>query len=114
MGFTHVGIIVTIDGMEFFFDPYFGRYFAGVDGFPLQFKDLLYLIRERKFDRYKPVYVPLKKPVVREDGSVSYLYPLELMNEVFGIFEQQGLNKILHDVFGTGNRDSLMLLKIPN
>lgn len=113
-GFTHIGVLVEIDKMEFFYDPYFGRYFVHTDGYPLQFKDLLYLISERKFDKYKSVFSTLKKPAVREEAVIEHLSPQSLMKEIFGFFEQQGLKNQLQNIFGTDNPDSLMLIKIPD
>lgn len=112
-GFTHVGVLVEIDRMEYFYDPYFARYFVHSDGYPLQFKDLLYLISERKFDRYNSVFLPLKKPVIRESGTVDYLPPQQLMKEVLDFFYEQDFLQYLKDIFGTENPDSLMLIKIP-
>lgn len=112
-GITHIGILVEIDRMEYFYDPYFARYFIHKDGYPLQFKDLLYFISEKKFDRYKSVFLPLKKPVIRDDGSVVYLEPQQLMEEVFDFFYKNDLNKYIKEIFGTENPDSLMLIKIP-
>lgn len=110
---THIGVLVEIDRMEFFFDPYFARYFIHSDGYPLQFKDLLYLVGERKFNRYKSVFLPLKKPIVRENGLIEYITPQQLMKEVFDFFNTKNLPKYLKEIFGTENPDSLMLIKLP-
>lgn len=112
-GFTHIGVLVEIDYMEFFFDPYFARYFVHSDGYPLQFKDLLYLISERKFNRYKSMFLPLKKPVMRKEGSIEYVTPQQFMGEILDFFNTHNLPKYLKDIFGTENPDSLMLIKLP-
>ncbi len=112
-GFTHIGVLVEIDRMEYYYDPYFARYFIHADGYPLQFKDLMYFISERKFDRYESVFLPLEKPVVRESGTVDFLTPQQFMKEVLDFFYEQDFLHSLKDVFGTENPDSLMLIKIP-
>lgn len=112
--FTHIGVLVEIDRMEFFIDPYFARYYIHSDGYPLQFKDLLYLISEHKFDRYRSVHLPLLKPVQRVDGTIEHVKPEQLLEEVFGYFYQQGLSDILNNTFGSDNPDNLMLIKIPD
>lgn len=113
-GFTHVGVTIELDRAEFFFDPYFCRYFIHADGYPLQFKDLLFLIINKKFDRYKSVFLPVKKPVIRETGEVDYIEPQQLLEEVFEHFNRNGLSELLLNTFGIKNPDSLMLLKIPD
>jgi len=112
-GFTHVGVLVEIDRMEYFFDPYFARYYAHKDGYPLQFKDLIYFISERKFDCYESKFLPVKKPAIREDGTIEYISPQQFLKEILDFFNQQNLPKYLKEVFGTDNPDSLMLIKLP-
>jgi len=112
-GFTHVGVLVEIDCMEYFYDPYFARYYVHIDGYPLQFRDLLYLISERKFDKYKSAFLPLKKTILREDGSIDKIAPESFIKEILDFFNTQNFLKHLKDVFGTENPDSLMLIKIP-
>jgi len=109
---THIGAIVEFEGNKLFFDPYFARYFVNTEGLPISFEDLMFLIREKKFDEYKSVFLCLKKPVKRENGTVDYLFPQELLEGSIEIFKQNGLEKVLREVFGTSNPDSLMLIKI--
>lgn len=112
-GFTHIGVLVEIDKMEYFFDPYFARYYAHIDGYPLQFKDLIYLIGERYFDKYESKFMDIKKPVIRKSSPIEYQSPQQLLEDSISFFEQNGLKEILKNTFGTDNLDSLMLIKIP-
>ena len=109
---THIGVLVEIDRMEFLLDPYFNRYYVHKDGFPLQFKDLLHLVQERKEDKYRSVFQGSKKPDMKEDGTVLYLSPEELLKGVLEIFETNGLSKAMKSIFNETNPDLLMLLKI--
>lgn len=112
-GFTHIGVLVEIDRMEYFYDPYFGRYFVHIDGYPLQFKNLLYFISEKKFNKYKSVFLPIKKPIIRENGTIEQISPEDLMKEILDFFYMHKLKDYLKNIFGTENPDSLMLIKIP-
>ena len=112
--FTHIAIAVEIDKMEFLFDPYFNRYYVHKDGFPLQLEDLLFLIRERKTDKYKTVFLDSSKPAFTEDGVSFDFYPKELLKDILDFFESTGFSKTMKKIFNDTNPDLLMLLKIPD
>jgi hypothetical protein len=107
---THVGVIVEYDGMEFFMDPYFAMHYIHRDGFPLQFKDLMNLISDRKFDRILPVYSDCRKEVQQQDGSFLSTNSTELFRSVLGSWPNY--DREMMDVFGMQNPELLMMLKI--
>lgn len=107
--FTHVGIIVFLDGMSFFMDPYFNKYYTYQGEFPLQVNDLLRLIQERNFSVIKPVYGPSKKPVITKTGEESWSSK-QMEESVIGSFLDRGFKEKMLEIFGI--YEPLLLLQI--
>lgn len=103
---THVGIVIEYDHMEFFFDPYYNRYYAHKDGFPLTFDALMRLVQNRDFDRIVPVYGDGKKPVKKD--TLIYMTGKEL----FDYIKYQDYEKTMMTTFGEINYLLLLLIKI--
>lgn len=108
-GLTHIGIIVTYDGIEFFMDPYFAAHYVHKDGFPLAFRDLMRLVTDRKFDRFHSQYSDIKKPVLKEDGTIGWRSPEHNMDFVTA---GSPYKKTLMSIFGVDDPRILMLIKI--
>jgi len=107
---THVGIVVTFDGMEFFLDPYLGVHYNHIDGFPLTFQALMGLISDRKFDRILPVYSNATKPV-QTDSGWQMMTPQQMSASILATWPNY--EKIMMETFGSTNPLLLMQIKIP-
>lgn len=111
--FTHVCLIVTFDGMEFLIDPYFNKIYTYKGDFPLQFSDLLRLIRDDKTNVIVPQYGKGQKPVWQEAEKDFVMQSGEQFEKsVFNFFYSIGLKQSLLDIFGYKNPLSLLLIKI--
>jgi hypothetical protein len=111
---THIGVIVEVDRMEYYLDPYFNLYYTHKDGHPLQFEDLHYYIRERRVDRYQKTFLNSKKALINEDKSITYITPQEFLDIILKGFELLNLSATLKNIFNDTNPDLLLLLKIPD
>jgi hypothetical protein len=108
---THVGVIVTYDGMEFFLDPYLGVHYNHRDGFPLTFPALIGLIAEGKLDRIIPVYSQGVKHMLTDSGWQT-MTPRQMIDSVIATWP--GYSKIMKEVFGATNPLLLMQVRVPD
>jgi hypothetical protein len=107
---THIGIIVTYDGMNMFFDPYFAKYFKYCGNSLLTLESLLTLVETQQYDKIVPVYGSVTKPVQRAD-KWEFWSPVELEKSVFGGFGLLGYEKIMEKIFKNQRFENLMLIE---
>ena len=107
---THVGIIVTFDGMNFFFDPYLAKYYTYKGEFPLQFEPLIYLISTGQYNKIVPVYYNAKKYVQVLDRWEEWS-PKDLELSVMEGFKAIGYEKIMQKFFKNQTFENLFLLE---
>lgn len=111
--FTHVCLLVTFDNIEFLLDPYFNRIYTYENDFPLQFPDLMRLIREKKLDKIKSRYGAGRKSVWKNQiGRFLLESGSEFEKEVFLFFRSIGLDPELERVFGSKNPLCMLSIKI--
>ena len=107
---SHVGIVADLDGMSFFLDPYFNRYYSYQGEFPLQFSDLLRLIQERKTSCIKSIYGSSHKRMIIEKGKEEKKDPRSFEGLIMEFFISKGIKEKSVDIFG--EYDPLYLFQI--
>jgi hypothetical protein len=109
---THMGVIITLNGIKYYIDPYFCKYYTDKSGDPLVLDKLLYLIQERKFNEIISRHRHINKNMQTQTGwDVVTSYKFESI--VLEFFKSMGMDNILKKIFGGTNSLLLMLIKIP-
>jgi hypothetical protein len=110
--FTHVGLVVEIEGKKIFFDPYFNRVYRDKNGELIVFDELIMMVQHRQLQEITPVYGCGHKRVKTSLGYV--MKSGEPFNEmVMEYFHSRDFNGTMLKVFGDKNPLLLFLIKVP-
>jgi hypothetical protein len=109
--FTHVCLLVELEGAVYLLDPYFNKIYKNKEGSLLTFPALIELIGNRRFDKIVSCYGESYKPIQTPEGFVN-MKGNEVENSVIGAFKETGLDTAMTKIFGTSN--PLLLMLIPN
>jgi hypothetical protein len=108
---THMGVIVTFDGMNLFFDPYFAKHYTYCGEFPLQFDSFLHLVTDRQYEKIVPAYGNGVKAIEQSDGSWKLCTPRELEKNIMEGFKIAGYEKIMQRFFKDPQFENLFLIE---
>jgi hypothetical protein len=92
-------------------DPYFGKFYQGLDRRPLPFRDQMKFVERGDFDQIHPVYSKGHK-YVYEKGIWNPKTGKEFEDMILESFYVRGLRERLRDKYGTDNPLLLMLSEI--
>lgn len=111
---THVGIVVEIDEMQFFMDPYFNRMYSYKNDFLLRFPELISLVEKRNFEPVTSVYGKSIKPI-KLNNKWEEKNGEDLEVQVLNFFYKElNMENVLKETFCEDNPLLLMLIRVPN
>jgi len=109
--YTHVGALVKLSGDDYYFDPYFGKFFIWNNGTPITFLELKELIKIKELHRVSLIYANKFKPVYFRDGLL-YMDPVEFEKMVIADLNTLGLKEALLKLFGDTEFMNLFLIPV--